>query len=53
MNYLDIVLAIILVYAAYKGWKTGGISSLLNLVGTLIVIVVSYFLKDPISPSLL
>jgi uncharacterized membrane protein required for colicin V production len=49
MNYLDIVLAIILVYAAYKGWKTGGISSLLNLVGTLIVIVVSYFLKDPIS----
>ena len=49
MNYLDTVLAVMLVYAAYKGWKTGGISSLINLVGTLIVIVASYFLKDPIS----
>jgi len=49
MSILDIVLAVILIYAAYKGWKTGGISSLINLVGTLVVIVGSYYLKDPIS----
>ena len=49
MNYVDIVLGVILVYAAYKGWKTGGISSLLNLVGTILVFVASYFLKDPLS----
>ena len=26
MNFIDIALGVILVYAAYKGWKTGGIS---------------------------
>lgn len=49
MNFIDIALGVILVYAAYKGWKTGGISSLINLVGTILVIVVSYFFKDPVS----
>ena len=49
MSIVDIVLIVLFVYAAYKGWKTGGISSLINLVGTLLVIVGSYFLKDPVS----
>ena len=49
MSIVDIVLVVLFVYAAFKGWKTGGISSLINLVGTLLVIVGSYFLKDPIS----
>ena len=49
MSIVDIVLIVLFVYAAFKGWKTGGISSLINLVGTLVVIVGSYYLKNPIS----
>ncbi len=49
MSIVDIVLIVLFVYSAYKGWKTGGISSLINLVGTLLVIVGSYFIKDPVS----
>ena len=49
MSIVDIVLIVLFVYAAYKGWKTGGISSLINLVGTLVVVVGSYYLKNPIS----
>ena len=49
MSIVDIVLIVLFVYSAYKGWKTGGISSLINLVGTLVVIVGSYFLKNPVS----
>lgn len=46
---LDVLIIAIIVIGAFKGWKYGGISAAVKLIGTIIVFVLAYYLKNPIS----
>lgn len=52
MNILDILVIILLLIGAFHGWKYGGFSSIVSLLGTLLVFVLSFYLKNPISTIL-
>lgn len=52
MNLLDFIVILIFVFAFYRGFKKGAISSLVSLVGTLFIFIAAYFLKNPISELL-
>lgn len=49
MNFVDIIVILMILYGAYKGYKYGGFSAAINLVGTLLVFVLAYFIKNPLS----
>lgn len=49
MNLLDIIVIFILLIGAYRGWKHGVFSSIVSLVGTLLVFVLAFYLKNPLS----
>ncbi len=50
MNALiDFIIIAIIIIGAWRGWKYGGISAAVSLVGTIVVFVLAYFLKNPIS----
>lgn len=49
MNYIDIAILIILVLGAIVGFKRGLIKSVVALVGTILVIVLSFYLKNPLA----
>ena len=49
MNLLDYIILIVLILSALLGFKKGFISSIVAFVGTLLVIVLSFYLKNPIS----
>ncbi len=49
MNILDYIILIVLLLSALTGFKKGLISSLISFVGTIIVIIVAYYLKSPVS----
>lgn len=52
MNLLDLVAIIAIIIGAYRGWKYGGFSTIISLIGTLLVFVLAYYLKNPISTLL-
>lgn len=52
MNLLDYILIGILVISALVGFKKGFISSLVAFVGTLLVIIIAFYLKNPVSSLL-
>lgn len=52
MNLLDLVAIIAIIIGAYRGWKYGGFSTIISLIGTLLVFIVAYYLKNPISTIL-
>lgn len=52
MNLLDLVAIIVIIIGAYRGWKYGGFSTIISLIGTLLVFVLAYYLKNPISTLL-
>lgn len=49
MNLLDLIVVVILILGAYRGWKYGGFSAAISLFGSLLVFVLAYYLKDPIA----
>ncbi|MDE5630883.1 MAG: CvpA family protein, partial [Bacilli bacterium] len=52
MNLLDLVAIIVIIIGAYRGWKYGGFSTVISLIGTLLVFVLAYYMKNPISTLL-
>ncbi len=46
---IDIVIIAAILFGAWRGWKYGGISAAVSLIGTIIVFIVAYYLKNPIS----
>lgn len=49
MNTFDIVMIVLIIFGAYRGWKYGFLSSALSLVGSLAIFVISFYLKNPLS----
>lgn len=49
MSILDILIVIILLCGAFLGFKRGIITSSVMFIGTILVIILSYYLKNPIS----
>ncbi len=52
MNLLDYIIIIVLIMGALLGFKKGFISTIVAFVGTLLVIILSFYLKNPISSFL-
>jgi len=49
MNFVDYILIAVLVLHLLKGFKNGLLVSIINLVGLVLVFVISFYLKGPIS----
>ena len=49
MNVVDIIILVLLFLGALEGLKKGAIRSLVTLIGTILLVVVSFYLKDPIA----
>ena len=49
MNIIDVVIILMLLSGAVIGFKKGVIKSIVSLIGTIIVIVLSFYLKNPLS----
>ena len=49
MNIIDYIIIIILLLHIFKGFKSGLLVSLINVVGMILVFVISFYLKGPIS----
>lgn len=52
MTILDAVLILVLLCGAVLGFKKGAIRSLVALVGTIALVVISYYLKNPVAEIL-
>lgn len=52
MNLLDYIIIIVLILSALIGFKKGFISSIVSFVGTLLVIILAFYLKNPVSSFL-
>lgn len=53
MTIVDSILILFLLLGAVLGFKKGAIKSLVVLIGTILVVVISYYLKNPIAKLLL
>lgn len=53
MTIVDAILILFLLLGAVLGFKKGAIKSLVVLIGTILVVVISYYLKNPIAELLL
>ena len=49
MNILDYLILIIIILGALYGYKRGFLGSLINFIGTIVVIILAFYLKNPIS----
>ena len=49
MNFVDIIVILLILIGAYKGFRYGGFSAAINLAGTLLVFILAYFIKNPLS----
>lgn len=49
MNIVDIVILIFILFGGLIGWKQGFTKSLVNCVGYILIIVIAFVLKNPIS----
>ncbi len=52
MNVVDIIILIVLVLCALKGFKQGVLPSLVNFIGVFLVFVIAFYIKQPISTLL-
>lgn len=52
MNIIDIIVIVLIGYGAYRGWKYGCFSSILSLIGSLLIFVAAFYLKNPLSKVL-
>ena len=53
MTIVDIIIILFILIGAVAGFKKGAIKSLVALVGTIVIIVLSYLLKNPVATLLL
>ncbi len=49
MNILDIAIILILIMGAIVGYKKGMVRSLISLIGTILILVLAFYLKNPLS----
>lgn len=49
MTILDIIILIILAFGAIKGFKSGAITQTISLAGTILVVILSFLLKGPLT----
>lgn len=49
MTILDIAIIFFVLLGAFIGYKQGAITSILNMVGTLLIFIISFYLKGPVS----
>lgn len=49
MTIVDAIVILFLLLGAVLGFKKGAISSLVNLVGTIAIVVIAYYLKNPLA----
>ena len=52
MGIVDVLIIVILIIGAYRGWKYGFISSAVYLIGTLLIFILAFYLKNPLSALL-
>ena len=53
MNIIDLLIMIFILIGAVVGFKRGFTSSLVNFVGVILVVIIAYFLKNPVSEFLM
>ena len=53
MNIIDLLIIIFILIGAVVGFKRGFTSSLVNFVGVILVVIIAYFLKNPVSEFLM
>lgn len=49
MNFIDFFIIIILIFGAIIGFKRGIIKSVVSLIGTILIILLSFYFKNPIA----
>lgn len=49
MNIVDFLILLMIAYGAYRGWKYGCFSAAISLFGSILIFVLAYYLKNPIS----
>ena len=49
MNIVDYIILIILVLCFFKGFKQGLLPSIVNFVGTFLIFIIAFYIKQPIS----
>jgi len=49
MNFVDYIIIIILILSILKGFKLGLLPTLVNFVGTFLVFIIAFYIKEPIS----
>lgn len=52
MNIVDYIIIGILILCIIKGYKTGLISSVINVIGILLVFIIAFYIKNPIADIL-
>ena len=53
MNILDILVIIFILIGGIIGFKRGFTTSLVNFIGVILVVIIAYFLKNPIGEFLM
>ena len=53
MNIVDLLIIIFILIGAIVGFKRGFTTSLVNFIGVILVVIIAYFLKNPISEFLM
>ena len=53
MNIIDILIVFFILIGAVVGFKRGFTTSLVNFIGVILVVIIAYFLKNPISEFLM
>lgn len=52
MNFIDILILVLIIFAGINGFRKGIINSLAIFIGTLLIFVLAFYLKNPISTIL-
>ena len=52
MNIVDYIIIVILVLCALKGFRQGLLPSIVNFIGTFLIFIIAFYLKQPISTLL-
>ena len=49
MNFINVIIILALALGAFLGWKHGFVRQVISVVGLFIIVVLAYFIKNPIS----
>lgn len=52
MIVIDIIIIIVFLLGIYEGWKKGTLTSLLKLIGSILIFVLAFYLKGPVTSIL-